>query len=103
MYIVILVDLNMHKIKNLIMKRGIAMKKIISFILVLLLSINLVACKKYADKDFQAAFIKATEERWIENVKNNENGALDKSFYYERSKILSKEIEVLSSFKDKEF
>lgn len=93
----------MHKIKNLITKSGIAMKKIISFLLVLLLTINLVACKKYADKDFQTKFISATQERWTEIENSYENTNSDKSFYYEKSKILGKEIDALSPFKDKEF
>ena len=62
-----------------------------------------MACKKYADKDFQTKFISATQERWTEIEKSYENTNSDKSFYYEKSKILGKEIDALSPFKDKEF
>lgn len=80
------------------------MKKIISFLLVLLISSSLVACKNYADKEFEDVYVKATKDRWIENSENNKNSQhCDKSYYYERSKILSNEINKLKSFKEREF
>lgn len=78
-----------------------------SFLLVLLVSISLVACKNYADDDFKTTFVKATKERWVENDKNYEKIKKDhlseKTYFYERSKILNNEINTLSAFKNKEF